>query len=98
MNWSKTVYGIYAALFVAVIAWAGVFFLRMNRELNALRQQEALNERRLAESQARLAEQEEYLRRLRTDPALVERIIRKKLGYTDPREFVFRFEESPKQP
>lgn len=93
MNWNKLIYGVYAALFVGVSLYAAAFFLQMNRELNALRSQEAANRERLAAHQARLREQEEYLERLRTDPALVERVIRRKLGYTNPQEFVFRFQE-----
>lgn len=72
---------------------AGLFFLRMHRELAALRSQEAANERRIAEATVRLHEQEKYLEQLRHDPALVERIIRSKLGYAKSEEFVFRFEE-----
>lgn len=97
LNWSKLIYGVYAALFVAVAIWAGLFFLQMNRELTALRAQEAANQKRLADAQARLHEQERYLDRLRNDPELVERIIRKKLGYINPREFVFRFEDPDDQ-
>lgn len=98
VNWNRIINGIYAALFVAVAAWAGVFFLKMNRELAALRTQEEANRVRLAEGQEKLNDQTEYLRRLRTDPELIERIIRKKLGYADPREFVFRFEENSPKP
>jgi cell division protein FtsB len=32
------------------------------------------------------------LERLRTDPAYVEKVIRRKLGYARPEEYVFRFE------
>jgi cell division protein FtsB len=42
---------------------------------------------------ARLAEQELVLERLRTDPAYVEMVIRRRLGYAKPDEFVFRFDE-----
>ena len=45
---------------------------------------------------ALLAQQEKYLDRLRHDPALVEMLIRQKLGYAKGEEFVFRFEEEKK--
>jgi cell division protein DivIC len=93
MNWSKAIHGIYTALFLAVAAWAGLFFLQMHRELTALRAQEENNRRRLAAAEAKLREQREYLDRLQHDPALVERLIRRKLGYAKPEEFVFRFED-----
>jgi cell division protein DivIC len=48
---------------------------------------------RLAEVETRLAEQEIVLERLRSDPAYVEAVIRRRLGYAKPEEFVFRFED-----
>lgn len=93
MNWNKAINGCYAVLFLVVTVWAGLFFLQMHRELTALRAQESENRRRLAAAEAKLAEQREYLERLQHDPELVERVIRRKLGYARPEEFVFRFEE-----
>jgi cell division protein FtsB len=43
--------------------------------------------------QERLKSQERVLDRLRNDPAYVDRVIRKKLGYAKPDEFIFRFED-----
>ncbi|HRJ48846.1 MAG TPA: septum formation initiator family protein, partial [Opitutaceae bacterium] len=48
---------------------------------------------RLAEAQQRLKEHEIILERLRTDPAYVEMVIRRRLGYVKPDEVVFRFED-----
>jgi cell division protein DivIC len=96
VNFRKLILGFYAALFVAVTLWAGVFFLQMQRDLTTLKVQEAANERRLAEAEARFQAQEKYLDQLRHDPALIERIIRQKLGYAKTQEFVFRFEEEKK--
>ena len=93
MNWPKIITGIFLAIFAVTAIWSGVFFLEMRRDLVALRTQEALNRRRLAEAQQRLADQQRYLERLQHDPALVESIIRQKLGYVRKDEFVFRFEE-----
>lgn len=93
MNWHKLISGIFFALFGAVAVWSGIFFLQMHRDLTALRAQEAANQRKLAEARARLEAQEKYLDQLRHDPALVESVIRKKLGYVRAQEFVFRFEE-----
>ena len=83
-------------LFVAVALWATAFFVQMHRDLKALRAQEAAGQRRLAEAEARLQQQEKYLDRLKHDPALVEVLIRQKLGYAKGDEFVFRFEEEKK--
>ncbi len=96
MNFSKLILGIYTALFVGVTLWAGSFFVQVHRDYTALKAQETANQRRLTEAQARLDGQEKYLDQLRHDPALIERIIRQKLGYAKSQEFVFRFEEEKK--
>lgn len=96
VNYSKLILGFYAALFAGVALWGVAFFVQMERDLTTLRLQEGANQRRLDEAVARLQAQEKYLDRLRHDPALVERIIRQKLGYARSGEFVFRFEEEKK--
>jgi cell division protein FtsB len=93
MNFRQLTLGLYAVLFTAVTVWAVGFFVQMQRDLTTLRMQESTGQRRLAEAEARLQQQEKYLDRLRHDPALVERLIRQKLGYVRDQEFVFRFEE-----
>jgi cell division protein FtsB len=96
VNLSKLINGFFAVLFTAITLWAVAFFVQMHRELKTLRAQEDGNRRRLEAAEAKLKAQEQYLERLRTDPALVERIIRQKLGYAKGDEFVFRFQEEPK--
>jgi cell division protein FtsB len=93
VNIRKLILGVFCALFAAVTLWAVTFFVQMQREITALRTQESINQRRLAEAEARLQAQEKYLEQLRHDPVLVERLIREKLGYSKPQEFVFRFED-----
>lgn len=95
MNPSRLINAIFAALFAAITLWSLAFFVGMYRELQTLRVQEESNRRRLAAAEAQLAAQREYLERLRHDPALVERIIRDKLGYAKGDEFVFRFPDQP---
>ena len=94
VNWPKLTSGIFLALFLGITLWAGMFFLQMHQELTAQRAQENANRLRLAAAQARLDEQRKYLDRLQHDPALIETIIRKKLGYAREDEFVFRFEDN----
>ncbi len=96
MNLRNLIIGFYTVLFVGVTLWAVVFFLQIQRELSGMRAQEAANQRRLTEAEAKLKAQQEYLDKLRNDPALVERIIRQKLGYARAQEFIFRFEDEPK--
>ena len=96
VNFGKIIQVFFVVVFTAITLWATAFFVQMHRELKTLRAQEAANQRRLAEAEARLAQQEKYLDRLRHDPALVEMLIRQKLGYAKGEEFVFRFEEEKK--
>jgi len=70
-----------------------VFFWQTWAEYTRLKAVQAQNERRLVELEARLREQEIVLERLRSDPAYVEKVIRRRLGYAKPDEFVFRFPE-----
>ncbi|RKX34247.1 MAG: septum formation initiator family protein [Verrucomicrobia bacterium] len=83
----------YAAVFLALSVFAGVFFYRTYGEFLNLKAQEVENRHRLAETEIRLAEQRDILERLRQDPAFVERMIRDRLGYARPDEIVFRFED-----
>jgi cell division protein FtsB len=76
-----------------LIAALALVLSRTRAEYAELRKVEAQTRVRLAEVETRLAEQEIVLERLRTDPAYVERVIRRRLGYAKPDEFVFRFDE-----
>lgn len=89
----RLVIALYLVVFLAIGAASGVYFLQAREEYNRLRGIEAENRRRLAEAEARLHEQEKILERLRTDPVYVEKVIRRRLGYAKPDEFIFRFED-----
>ena len=93
MNLRRIILSLYLALFVGVSVMAGIYFTDTRAEYNRLKGIEIGNERRLAEAQKRLADQQEILRRLRTDPTYVERVIRQKLGYAKPDEMIFRFDD-----
>ena len=93
MNLSKFINGLFVVLFIGITLWAVTFFVQMKRELKSLQAQEQANQRRLAEAEAKLQAQEKYLDRLKHDPVLVEQLIRQKMAYAKPDEFIFRFEE-----
>jgi len=61
-------------------------------EYNRLLRIQAENRRRVAEAELKLKYQEQVIERLRSDPAYVEKVIKRKLGYARPEEYVFRFE------
>jgi cell division protein FtsB len=82
-----------AVLSLGVLGGLAVVLTRTRAEYARMLQIEAQTRQRLAEIEVRLAEQEVVLERLRTDPAYVEMVIRRRLGYAKPEEFVFRFKD-----
>jgi cell division protein DivIC len=93
VNLRRFIVSIYLVLFVAMGVTGVAFFWQAREEYHQLKLQEAASRRRLAEAEAKLAEQQKIIERLRTDPAYVEKVMRRKLHYAKPDEFVFRFEE-----
>ena len=93
MNLRRFIVGLYLVLFLGVGLTSGAFFLQARAEYDQLRQQEAAGRARLAETEAKLREQEKIIDRLRNDPAYVEKVIRRRLNYAKPDEYIFRFEE-----
>jgi cell division protein FtsB len=89
----KVIVGLYLLLFAGLGVSGGYLYLDARAEYNRLEQVETLNRQKLAEAQLQLQSQEKVLERLRTDPAFVDKVIRKKLGYVKPDEFVYRFED-----
>ncbi len=78
---------------VGVIGLLATVLVQTRAEYVQVQQAEVAARQRLAEVEARLTEQEIVLERLRNDPAYVERVIRSRLGYAKPEEFVFRFSD-----
>ena len=93
VNVRRLIVGFYFVLFLGVGLTSGVYFLQARAEYEQLKQQEAASRRRLEDSMARLREQEKIIERLRNDPAFVEQVIRRRLNYAKPDEFIFRFED-----
>ncbi len=93
VNARRLIVWIYTALFVVVAAFSGTFFFRTYREYAQLQRVEAETRQRLAQAEERLKRQERVLERLRTDPAYVEKVIRRQMLYARPDEFLFRFED-----
>jgi len=91
VNVRKLIIGLYFVLFIGIGVTSAGFFWQTRQEFEQLKLQEARTRARLAELQTRLAEQEKILHRLREDPGYVERVIRRRLMYAKPDEFVFRF-------
>ena len=93
MTLRRFIVSLYLVLFLGVGLASGVFFWQARAEYDQLKLQEAASRVRLAETEAKLREQEKIIDRLRNDPAFVEKVIRRRLNYAKPDEFIFRFEE-----
>ena len=93
MNLRRLIVTLYLLLFLVIGVASGLYFWDTREEYNRLRQLEDLSRRRLAETEAKLKEQEKILERLRSDPVYVEKVIRRRLGYAKPDEYIFRFED-----
>lgn len=92
MHLRRLIISFYLLLFLCLAVGSGVFFLQTRREYQQLKKAEAESRQLLAEAELRLKEQEKVLDRLRNDPAFVELVIRRQLGYAKPEETIFRFE------
>lgn len=88
----RLIIAFYLLLFLTLAAGSGVFFWQTRREYDRLLAIERKSKQRLAEAEQKLQEQEKVLERLRSDPAYVEMVIRRRLGYAKPDEYIFRFE------
>ncbi|KXU37624.1 septum formation initiator [Cephaloticoccus primus] len=93
MNVRRFVITLYLTLFGAGVVAAGVFFWQAQQEYAALRANEQQTQAKLVEAQRNLSEQERTLERLQNDPAYVERVIRQRLGYAKPDEYIVRIRE-----
>lgn len=93
VNLRQLIFGLYILLVAGLGLAGGVLFKDAHDEYSRLEEVEAADRRRLFEAQARLREQEMVLDRLRHDPAFVDKVIRIRLGYAKPDEFIFRFED-----
>jgi cell division protein DivIC len=93
VNYRHVILSLYLLLFAGLGIAGGYLFLDARHEYSRLMQVEDANRQRLAEAQDRLKNQERVLDRLRNDPAYVDSVIRKKLGYAKPDEFIYRFED-----
>lgn len=93
MNLRRFIVGLYLTLFLGAAVTSGVFFWQAHQEYERLHELEESSRKRLAAAETLLKEQERVLERLRSDPAYVEKVIRQRLGYAKPEEYIFRIEK-----
>lgn len=80
-------------LLIVVVASFSTVWMQSYRELKTykLRESEAIARQEALQVDA--AYKEEYLRKLMTDPAFLERVVRERIGYVEPDDVVYLFEE-----
>lgn len=88
----RLVMSVLALVFVAMAAGSTTFFLQTKAEYDQRKTTAHVTAERLRIAQDRLQAQEDLLQRMRSDPAFVELMIRRRLGYAKADELVFRFE------
>ena len=93
MKFRQLILSLYVLLFAGLGVAGGYLFLEARHEYSQLVEVETLNRQRLSEAQERLNSQKKVLDRLRNDPAFVDQVIRKKLGFAKPDEEIYRFED-----
>ena len=92
MNLRRFILALYLAIIVGIGLTGGLYFMDARAEYNRLLRIQTESRRRVAEAELKLKYQEQVIERLRNDPAYVEKVIKRKLGYARPEEYVFRFE------
>lgn len=80
-------------VFGAVAASFIIAYQKSYREHQHMQMREAAYEARLGEVREEIRVNERYLELLLKDPAFLERVVRKQLGYVRRGEVVFRFDD-----
>ncbi len=93
VNSRRLLVGLYVLLFLGISLGAGTLTLKTRQEYQKQRRTQAELGLRLRELKTKVASQDLYLKRLREDPVLVERLLRQRLNYSRPNEWVFDFAE-----
>jgi cell division protein DivIC len=92
VNSSRVITILYVVVFAVLGVGAGALFLDAHAEYKHQQRLAVENRRRLADAEARLADQQRILERLRTDPTYVEKVLRERY-HARPGELIFRFKE-----
>ena len=93
-NWSSRILlGSLTLLLSGIVAVIVVMGLQIKREYAVVQQRHAELSDELTHLREERLEKEAYLRRFLKDREFVERVVRERLGYVEPGEVLFRFED-----
>lgn len=93
MNPRRLIVATYIVLLGAGVLAAGAWFIEAHAEYRQLKVTETATRQLVVDAKKRLAEQQRTLERLKNDPAFVEKVLRQRLGYARPGEYIFRYED-----
>ena len=92
-SWQRTVFMALSAVLIAVVVSFAFLLNQTYQEYRAYREREAAYAHRVEQVEAAIEEKQAYLDRLENDPEFLERVVRERLGYSQPDELLYRFEE-----
>lgn len=92
MNLGRILHFIFVLTFFGVAAFSVAFLYENYQELRAMEGQEAVAASKLKELKTESQRRRTALHKLEGDPEYIGRSIRKKLGYAEKDEVIFRFE------
>ena len=78
-----------------VLGIMAVELYKTRNQLEYLKTRDKEYSARIREIELDLAGKNEYLEKLLTDPVFLERVVRERLGYTRPEEWIYRFPKEP---
>lgn len=91
MQWYKFIYLLLGGLFLFIVIAFGLFLLKTYRESKVFVAAQSNLEIHLNKAKDELKMQEDYIKRFNNDPLFFEWVIRKRIGFVEANEIVFRF-------
>ena len=81
-----------------VLVIMAIELYKTRNQLNYLKTRDQEYASKIKEIEQDLAAKDEYLDKLLTDPVFLERVVRERLGYTRPEEWIYRFPKDDAEP
>ncbi len=80
-----------------VLVIMAIELYKTRNQLAYLQTRDADYRQRILQIEQDLAAKDEYLDKLLTDPVFLERVVRERLGYTKPGEWIYRFPQEEQE-
>ncbi len=90
---AQIVLSLLGTLLLLIILSFGTLILQSYREMEQFESREAELEERLNLLKEKISGKEKYLDLVLHEPDFLERVVRQKLGYANPEDIIYRFEE-----